>query len=130
MLIGTTLKNTIQITLLRNTKTVAQIADEVGRSENSLYRYGIEGESGSEMPVSLLIPIMKATKNFSILKYIAQMCGFILVKIPRVKNSKKDELELVDSYQTSTLNSLKLLKDFLISFPPVSLSWIIFRSLI
>ena len=109
----TTLKKTIQTTLLRNKKTVDQIADEVGRCSNSLYRYGIEGESGSEMPVSLLVPVMKATNNYSILKYIAQLCGFILVKIPRALSNKKDEIEIVNDYQTVTLNSLKNLKDFL-----------------
>ncbi|MEW6652560.1 MAG: phage regulatory CII family protein [Bacteroidota bacterium] len=110
---GTTLKNTIQQTILRNKKTVPQLADEVGRSDNSLYRYGIEGESGSEMPVSLLVPIMKATNNYSILKYIAALCGYILVKIPKMKASKKEELEMLSDYQAATTNSLKCYSDFL-----------------
>jgi hypothetical protein len=115
---GISLKITIQKTLLRNKKTVDQIADEVGRSSNILYRYGLEGESGAEMPVSLLVPIMKSTGNYSILKHIAQLCGFILVKIPRVKAGTKDELEMIDDYQSSFVNSVKNLKDFFNSPSP------------
>jgi len=72
----TSLKNAIQQTILRNQKTVDHIADEIGRSSNSVYKYGIEGEAGSDMPISLLIPIMKAADNYSILKYIAHICGY------------------------------------------------------
>lgn len=110
---GQSLKTVIYTTIHRNHKTIDQIADEVGRSSNSLYRYGLEGESGAELPVSLLLPLMKATKNFSILKHIAQMCGFVLVKTPRVGINKKDEVEILDEYQTATVNALKFLKDFL-----------------
>ncbi|OGV08675.1 MAG: hypothetical protein A2499_04895 [Stygiobacter sp. RIFOXYC12_FULL_38_8] len=109
----TSLKNAIQQTILRNQKTVDHIADEIGRSSNSVYKYGIEGEAGSDMPISLLIPIMKAADNYSILKYIAHICGYILIKTPTAKKTKKDEIELVDEYQTATVNSLKILKDFL-----------------
>lgn len=107
-----TVKNLLYQTIHRNNKTIDQIADEVGKSSNSLYRYCLEGESGSEMPISLLLPIMKSTKNFSLLKHIAALCGFVCVKIPRVGISKKDEIDIIDDYQQDTLTSIKLLKEF------------------
>lgn len=108
----TTIKTILYTTLHRNKKTIDQIADEVGRSSNSLYRYCLEGESGSEMPLSLLVPIMKSAKNFSLLKHIANLCGFVCVKIPRVTLNKKDEIDIIDTYQQTTLTSIKFLKEF------------------
>lgn len=110
---GISLKTAIYITIHRNNKSIDQLADEIGKSSNSLYRYCLEGESGAEMPISLLVPLMKATKNFSILKHLAQLCGFVLVKVPKVGVNKKEELEIIDDYQTATVNALKFLKDFL-----------------
>lgn len=107
-----TIKTILYNTLHRNKKTIDQIADEIGRSTNAVYRYCLEGESGSEVPVSLLVPIMKATKNFSLLKHIAHLCGFVCVKIPRVSLNKKDEIDIIDNYQHATVTSIKLLKEF------------------
>lgn len=108
----TTVKTLLYSTMHRNHKTIDQIADEVGKSSNSLYRYCLEGESGAEMPISLLIPIMKATKNYSLLKHIASLCGFICVKVPKVAVNKKAELDIIDDYQETTITSVKALKEF------------------
>lgn len=107
-----TIKMILYNTLHRNHKTIDQIADEVGKSSNSLYRYCLEGESGSEMPISLLVPIMKATKNFLLIKHIAGLCGFICVKIPKVAINKKNEIDIIDEYQQATIASIKSLKEF------------------
>lgn len=106
------IKSILYATVHRNKKTIDQIADEIGISSNSLYKYGYEGEAGVDMPLSRLVPLMKATKNYSLLKHIAHLCGFVCVAIPKVTMTKKDELDIIDDYQEATVSSIKLLKTF------------------
>jgi hypothetical protein len=99
-------------TIHRNKKTVEQIADEMGISANLLYRYGYDGETGADFPLKRLIPLMKATNNYKLLKHIANLCGFVCVKIPRAKATKKDDFELREEYQEVTSKAQRALKDF------------------
>ena len=99
-------------TVHRNKKTVYQIADEIGLSSNSLYKWALEGKSGTNLPLKWLVPLMKAAGDYSILKYIAALCGFILVKIPRIAISKKDAFELREEYQEVTSKAQSSLKNF------------------
>ena len=55
---------------------------------------------------------MKATKDYSVLAYIAKTCGFLTVKVPRVKGSKNEEIDLVENYQDSTTKALRCLREF------------------
>lgn len=102
----------IGTTIHRNKKTVYMIADEIGVSSNLLYRWAIEGKSGADLPLKRLVALMKATNNYSILKYIALLCGFICVKIPRVAIYKKDTLDLREEYQEVTTKAQSALKKF------------------
>ncbi len=106
------LKTILYNTIHRNTKTIDDIADEIGVSSNSLYRYCIEGESGSEMPARRLVPLMKATGNFELLKHMAYLCGFVCIKMPKYLKVKADEFELINEYQESTVKAARLLKLF------------------
>lgn len=99
-------------TIHRNKKTIGQIADEMGVSSNTLYRYCLEGESGADLPLRRLIPLMKSTKNYKILKYIATVCGFILVRPPKAGLLPKDEYDLTSEYQDVTLKACKAMNDF------------------
>jgi len=108
----TSIKNILYSTIHRNKKTIEQIADEIGISANSLYRYGLEGESGTEIPLSRLYPLMKATNNYELLKHLAYLSGYVCIRIPRVSMNKKDEIDLIDDYQDATILSVKLLKEF------------------
>lgn len=109
-----TIKNILYETIHRNKKSVPQIADEMGISANYLYRAGLPlDESGVKFPVEYLIPLMKTTKNYSILKHLARLCGFILVKEPRFKGHRGDEIDLVDAYQELTTKAVRHLKEFL-----------------
>ena len=109
---GLTVKNILYTTVHRNKKTIDQIADEIGVSANSLYKYCYENEAGVDMPLSRMLPLMNATKNYSLLKHIAHLAGFVLVKIPKLAISKKDEFDIIDEYQSATVVSIKTLKDF------------------
>jgi len=105
-------KTILYNTIHRNKKSIDQIADEIGVSSNSLYRYCIEGESGSEMPARRLVPLMKATENFELLKHLAYLCGFVCIKMPKYLKVKTDEFEVLNEYQQTTINATKELKSF------------------
>jgi hypothetical protein len=100
-------------TILRNTKTIEQIADEIGIKASSLYRYGNPSDAGSDIPLKRLVPLMNSTKNYSVLKHLAKICGFIMIKVPRVAISKGDDIDLVSDYQESTNNAVRFLSKFL-----------------
>lgn len=110
----TTIKNLLYETIHRSKKPVEQIADEMGISANYLYRAGMPLDgSGVKFPLEYLVPLMKTTKNYNILKHLARLCGFILVREPRFKGHKGDEIDLVDEYQHTATKAVHALKLFL-----------------
>lgn len=109
----TTLKTVLYKTIHRNEKDISTIAEEMGISDSTLYRYGLTGESGSEMPLNRLIPLMVTTKNYSILKHIAKICGFTIVRVPKFKGAKAEGNKVVSQYQLKTNEAgSKLIKFF------------------
>lgn len=107
-----TIKTLLYKTIHRNKKSIEQIADEIGITSNSLYRYCLDGESGSDLPLKRLVPLMIATKNFSILDHIARICGFVLIKVPRFANKREESIDILDNYQESTGQAQRSLKEF------------------
>lgn len=107
------IKDILYSTIHENKKSVKQIADEIGISTNYLYRACLpEDESGVKFPVQFLLPLMKSTNNYSLLKHIAQLAGFIIVKIPRFKSKKTDEMDIMEEYQRATIKALESLRQF------------------
>ena len=107
------IKSCLYETIHRNKKTVAQLADETGISSNYLYRSALPTEeSGVRFPLDYLIPLMKSTNNYSILKRIASLCDFVLVKLPLLKKNKKEKNELIAEYQDATVTATKCLINF------------------
>lgn len=107
------IKTILYQTIHRNKKSVEQIADEIGISANYLYRAGMPlDESGVKFPIEYLIPLMKTTKNYKLLEHIAFLCGFLLIKEPRIRTPKSDYYDLMIDYQQVTTNALNLLKKF------------------
>ncbi|MCU7494730.1 MAG: hypothetical protein HF314_12185 [Ignavibacteria bacterium] len=109
----TDIKTILYQTIHRNKKPVAQIADETGISSSYLYRAGLPvDQSGVKFPVEKLIPLMKSTNDYSLLEHISKICGFLLVRVPKVKPSKGTTIDIVDNYQESTTKALRALKEF------------------
>lgn len=108
----TDIKTLLYETIHRNKKNIKQIAEEMAVSENSLYRYCLLDDSGADMPLKRLIPLMKTTKNYSILRHLAKVCGFVVVKVPRMAATKRDDMALVADYQQTTAAAVKKLMDF------------------
>ncbi|AFH47817.1 Hypothetical protein IALB_0103 [Ignavibacterium album JCM 16511] len=108
------IKTILYETIHRNKKSVDQIADEIGISSNYLYRAGLPlDENGVRFPLDYLIPLMKATGNYEILEKIAWICGFLLVKEPKVRTPKTEGTELINDYQDATTLAIRNLKKFL-----------------
>jgi len=96
----------------RNEKSMMQIADETGISSSYLYRaVSPVDESNVKFPLEYLVPIMKATGNYSVLKYIANLCGFVLNAMPKLKLNKKEKNEFIADYQDSTVCATKKMID-------------------
>lgn len=94
------LNDEVYRTIHRSCKAVEGIALETGIKTGTLYRYGLAPEtSGLDIPMRKLVPIMRASGHFGILRVMAAACGFLLVKLPRVARNRDDESELVGVYQ-------------------------------
>jgi len=107
------IKSCLYETIHRNRKSVAQLADETSISSSYLYRSALPtDESGVRFPLDYLIPLMKATGNYSVLKHIANLCGFVLVALPKIKVNKKEKNAFISEYQESTVNAAKKLIGF------------------
>jgi len=95
-----------------NGKPPKAIAEELGISYNYLRRSVLDGPSGCNFPLRLLIPLMKATKNYKPLKHLANACGYLLVKMPTGWKRRKDPYLTIQNYQKHFTEVVKALIDF------------------
>ena len=92
-------KTLLYKTIHRNAKPAAQLADEIGISYSYLCRAGLPtDESGVRFPLELVVPLMKSAGEYSLLRHLAMLCGFLLVKAPRGFRDRSDEVETVNNY--------------------------------
>lgn len=92
---------------------VDAIATQTGIEKGTLYRYALpDDQSGLDIPMSKLIPIMNASKVYDLLRIMAVSCGFLAVRIPRTARSKRDESEIVHFYQKVCNEAVSKLLDF------------------
>lgn len=78
--------------------TIFQLADQLNRSYNYLCRISSPTEE-LPFPIEIAIPAMKIKKNYDLLREMALECGFMLVKLPSIRKSKKDETQMTAEYQ-------------------------------
>ena len=90
--------------------SIDQIAEYLMLGVNHLYKMCIPGEG--KFYLESLLPLMHLTKDYTILRHLANQCGFLLVKVPKWRESKRDELTLQQEYNEKTLASLQALKTF------------------
>jgi hypothetical protein len=83
-----TLKDNLYKTIHKGEKPLKAIAEEIGLSENYLYRAATpdanESDTGTgcRFPLNKLIPLIKATNNFSVLDWIERDLGRVAITIP------------------------------------------------
>jgi len=85
------LPQTIWETVHKSKLSVPELADEVGCSVDTLYKTA-NVNMPAELKVSWLIPLIRATGNASILKHIATRLGYVLVRVPRARRMKPEEI--------------------------------------
>jgi len=84
-----TLKECLYKTLHRNAKPLKAIADELGVSESYLYRSALpdledsETGTGCRFPLKQLIPLIRATGDYSTLDHIENALGRVAIPLPR-----------------------------------------------
>ena len=83
-----TLKDCLYRTIHRNKKPLKAIAEEIGMSENYLSRAALpdpeESETGTgcRFPLKRLIPLVRATGDYSVLDHIERSLGRVAVNLP------------------------------------------------
>lgn len=77
-------------TIHRTDKSVETLADEIGCSASLIYKAANPNEP-VDIKLSWLIPLMRATGNYSILKHLAYRCGYVAIRIPRARRMKPSE---------------------------------------
>ena len=95
-----TLKDCLYQTLHRNKKPLKLIAEEVGMSENYLYRAALpdldESETGTgcRFPLNKLIPVTRSTDDFTVLDFIEHSLGRVAFPLPAPNSNLSDACRL------------------------------------
>ena len=112
-----TLKEAIQQTFEtgKQEKSIEEIADDMGICPNLLYRWNKDEDSPSfaDLPLRRLKALIESTDSFAILDYFDRKFNRIAFQIPKLGMSKLEEGEMIDDYQTSTINAVAALRKFL-----------------
>lgn len=90
------LRHVLYATVHGSRHSVEQLADVCGVSASYLYRACLDGESGARFPLELLIPLMNATGNYSLLDHIASRCDRLTVDLPRTAKMKRRDPQVVN----------------------------------
>jgi hypothetical protein len=91
-----TLKDCLYQTLHRNNKPLKLIAEEIGMSENYLYRSALpdpdESDTGTgcRFPLKKLVPLVRCTADFSVLDFIEQSLGRVAFPLPAPSSTLSD----------------------------------------
>ncbi len=102
----------LHATVHRSRKTPEEIADDIGISYSMLCRMVLDGDSGTTFDLRRYIPLLRATKNYRTLKYLANHFGFLLVKAPKGRKSKSGNGALMNGFQKAAAEIVKAFLDF------------------
>lgn len=112
-----TLREAIQQTIEQGKlkSSVEELAEDIGVSPNLLYRWNADEESTSfaDLPLRRLKALIEATGSFAILDYLERKFNRIAFQIPKLGMSKLEEGEMIEDYQTATINAVAALRKFL-----------------
>jgi hypothetical protein len=101
-----TLDQVVASTVRRYKGEVEELADYLGIKPGTLYRLSNPLDEEARINSKHLIPLMEKTKDYSILKHIAWRLGFILVRLPRVRTAKVEELAVFQQAQAEAMRML------------------------
>jgi hypothetical protein len=91
-----TLRECLYQTIHRNNKPLKLIAEEIGMSENYLTRAALPDQedsdtgTGCRFPLKKLVPLIRATTDYSVLDHIEQSLGRVAITLPPLNDSLQD----------------------------------------
>lgn len=95
-----TIEKEVHETLRRAKLSVPELADRLGVQEFYLYKMSNPADNGADFKLKLAVPLMRATKDYRILKRLNQACGYLPpVRMPRAPRDKTEDGALVSAYQ-------------------------------
>jgi len=95
-------------TIHRGKLSVEELADEIGVSISMLYKAANPNDEAVDIKLRWLIPLMRATANYSILHHIANRLGFVCIKIPRSRRMKPAEIAEHQKHTSEYIHTLML----------------------
>jgi hypothetical protein len=95
----------------RGELTIDDIGDLFGVSVNSIYKMG-EEDSSLVKAIRRTTSLMKLQKDYGIIEWMANRTGHLLVKVPRVGKDKRDDAEVVASYQQITSTAVSKMIEY------------------
>jgi hypothetical protein len=106
-----TLDQVVAVTIrkFRGGEGIEELADHLGIKPGMLYRLSNPLDEDARINSKHLIPLMEKTRDYSILKHLAQRLGFMLVRVPRVRTARETEIA---EYQASQAAALKAVVGF------------------
>ncbi len=71
-------------------QSVEELADELGLAASTLYRVSNPNDEQARLAIQHTLPLMRITRDYSILRHLASRTGHVLFKVPRgsIKNIK------------------------------------------
>lgn len=106
-----TLDEVVALTIRRylGGEGIEELADALGIKPGMLYRLSNPLDEEARINSKHLIPLMEKTKDYSILRHLAARLGFLLVRVPRVRTARVQELA---EYQASQAAAMKAVSGF------------------
>ncbi len=102
------LDEAVRITIAEGELPVKTLATEIGYPVHILKK-AIDDETESGLNLRKLLQIMILQNDLTILECISQECGFMLVQIPRERNSGKTEMpEICDYFEIVAKTQVEL----------------------
>jgi len=106
------IKRAVYETIHGKGKNVEEIADAIGCSPSLLYRCANINDPGARFPLERTLPLMNATRDFTILKHLAARSGFLLYRLPsKFKHHKTADLNKYQSVFIEAFQALVKFKD-------------------
>jgi len=106
---GETIEEWLHRIIVRNPQiTVDELAEELGVRPNDLYEWGNINQP-RRFPLPLLLPLMRATGDTSIIEHLAAQMGMVAFKIRKRGKSGLEHIKDLQEYMQTFSELLKLL---------------------
>lgn len=85
---------------------IEELADLLGIKPGMLYRLSNPLDEEARINSKHLLPLMEKTRDISILKHLASRLGYLLVRVPRVRTAREQELAAYQASQAMAMQAV------------------------